>query len=120
MSTRSVRIINKTRNATLADAAQIAHTFFSRAKGLLGKKGLEEGQGLIITRCSSIHTFFMRFKIDVAFLDKDNKVVALAHNLASARLAGCPLKARLALELPAGILAKTGTQKGDEIIVETA
>jgi uncharacterized membrane protein (UPF0127 family) len=118
MTTSSVRIINKTRNATLADKAQIATTFLSRAKGLLGRIGLEQGQGLVITRCSSIHTFFMRFKIDVAFLDKENKVVSLAYSLAPARLAGYPLKARLAVELPAGILAKTGTQKGDEIGIE--
>jgi uncharacterized membrane protein (UPF0127 family) len=118
MSTILVRIINKTRNTTLAEKAQIANTFFSRGKGLLGRSGLTEGQGLVITNCSSVHTFFMRFKIDIVFLGRNNRVVGLAKSLAPARLAGYPLKARLAVELPAGILAKTNTQKGDEIVVE--
>lgn len=116
----TVKIINKTRNVVLADKAQIADTFLSRAMGLLGKKGLDEGQGLIITRCSSIHTFFMRFKIDVAFLDRNNKVVALANSLAPARIAGSPLKARVAVELPTKTLARTNTQKGDEIDIKIA
>jgi uncharacterized membrane protein (UPF0127 family) len=119
MPTGSVKVINKTRNTTLAERAEIARTFSSRAKGLLGRNGLSEGEGLVITRCSSIHTFFMRFEIDVAFLDSNNKVVALASDLGPGRLAGSPLRARLAVELPAGILSKTNTQKGDEITIET-
>jgi len=118
MSTNLVKITNKTRNAVLAEQAEIAETFFSRLKGLLGRQGLKEGEGLVITRCSSTHTFFMRFKIDVVFLDRNNKVVALAHSLAPARLAGHSLKARLAIELPAGILAKTHTQEGDGIEIK--
>lgn len=120
MSTNLVKIINKTRNTILADQAKIADKFFSRLKGLLGEHGLKEGEGLIINRCSSIHTFFMRFKIDVVFLDKHNKVAALAHSLAPARLAGHSLKARLAIELPAGILAKTNTKKGDLIEIKAS
>jgi uncharacterized membrane protein (UPF0127 family) len=114
-----VKIINKTRNTTLADKAQRADSFFSRLKGLLGRQGLNEGEGLVITRCSSIHTFFMRFKIDVAFLDRHNRVIVMANSLPPARLVATMFRGKLAIELPPGILSQTHTQKGDEIAIET-
>ena len=108
-------IVNKTRNVILADKAKIAHTPFSRIKGLLGRKGLEKGEGLIIKPCSSIHTFFMQFKIDVIFLDKENKVVAMAFSLPPARIFDTFFRGKLVIELPSGILEKTGTKVGDNI-----
>ena len=49
----------------------VADTFFRRMRGLLGRDGLPPGEGLLITRCRSIHTLFMRFAIDAIFLDGD-------------------------------------------------
>src|SRR3989338_5126053 len=70
-----MRIINKTKNTVIAPKAQLADTAFSRLKGLLGRDGLCPGEALIITQCRSIHMFFMRFAIDVVFVDKKNRVV---------------------------------------------
>ncbi len=72
-----VKIINKTKNTILAEEAYIADTVFSRVKGLLGKQSLDEGSALIIKPCNSIHTFFMRFPIDVFFVDRNNKIVKI-------------------------------------------
>src|SRR5215204_7088823 len=60
------RVINRTRNVILADRADIAKNVWTRGKGLLGRRGLPEGEGLVIEPCSSIHTLFMAFPIDVA------------------------------------------------------
>lgn len=110
---KSAKIINKTNGAILAQEAQIADNPFSRLKGLLGKEGLKEGEGLIISPCNSIHTFFMRFSIDVVFIDNNNKVVKIAHSLPPGRLFGTGFKANLVIELSAGTLLKTNTKNND-------
>ena len=55
--------------------AEIAETFAQRAKGLIGRRGLPPGTGMLITKCNCIHTFFMRFAIDATFLDRHGNVV---------------------------------------------
>ncbi len=62
-------------------SAEVARTFFQRARGLIGRKGLPEGEGLLILKCNAIHTFFMRFAIDATFLDKDDQVVKVVRNI---------------------------------------
>ncbi len=61
--------------------AEVARTFFERARGLIGRKGLPEGEGLLILKCNAIHTFFMRFAIDATFLDKDDQIVKVVRNI---------------------------------------
>jgi len=113
-----MKIINQTKHSVLAERAEVADTPSSRAKGLLGRTGLDQGEALILDPCSSIHTFFMKFSIDVLFLDKQNKVVKIAKNLKPGRLFGTILKGKLCIELPVGIIDKTGTGKGDQIFLE--
>ena len=74
-----LKILNLTRNAILAEKAIIADSFFRRLQGLLGQDSLASGAGLILKPCDSIHTFFMRFPIDAAFVDKNNRVTRLYH-----------------------------------------
>ena len=66
--------------------AEIAETFAERAKGLIGRRGLKPGTGMLITKCNCIHTFFMRFAIDATFLDKSGKVVKVVRNIRPWRL----------------------------------
>ena len=61
--------------------AEVAETFVARAKGLIGRRGLEPGKGLLIPRCNCIHTFFMRFAIDATFLDRHGEVVKVVRNI---------------------------------------
>ena len=112
---KTVKITNKTRGTILAQKAQIANTPLLRLKGLLGRRGLEQGEGLIIEPCNSIHTCFMRFPIDVLFLDKNYKIVSLKSNLSPWRLFGALFMGKIVLELPAGTLAETRTKNGDLI-----
>ena len=61
--------------------AEVAETFAQRAKGLIGRKGLAPGTGMLITKCNCIHTFFMRFPIDATFLDREGSVVRVVRNI---------------------------------------
>lgn len=111
------RIINRTRNAVVADRADIANTSETRRKGLLARTGLEPGEGLWILPCEAVHCFFMKFAIDVVFLDRQKRVVKLARNLKPWRIAGS-LRARSVVELPAGRIDATGTRVGDVFEIE--
>jgi uncharacterized membrane protein (UPF0127 family) len=86
---------------------------WERLAGLLPRAGLAEGEALFIEPCTSIHNCFMRFPIDVAFLNREGRVVALYHHLKPWRFSWIHLTAKGALEAPAGSLAKAGVIKGD-------
>ena len=101
----------------LADAAELADTSSKRRTGLLKHERLEPGEGLWIVPCESVHTFFMKFPIDLVYLDKRRKVRKVRHAMPAWRLSAC-LTAHSILELPAGTVARTGTAVGDELIVE--
>jgi hypothetical protein len=106
---------NRTRGATLAANVQLADTPRSRRIGLLRHKSLEPGNGLWIYPTQAIHTFGMRFPIDVAFLDRRLRVKRIYHALAPFRLTSLVWGAKSVLELPSGSLASTGTAVGDEL-----
>ena len=96
----------------VADRADIADTSLKRRTGLLKHTGLAPGEGLWITPCEGVHTFGMKFAIDVIFLNKKKKVLKIRPNMVKRRLA-LSLLAHSVLELPAGRLAETGTVAGD-------
>ncbi len=108
---------NHTRDTILADAADLADTSAKRRTGLLKHERLNPGEGLWIVPCESVHTFFMKFPIDLVYLDKQRKVRKIRHRVPAWRLSVC-LSAHSILELPAGTLDRTGTQVGDELVVE--
>ena len=110
-----MKILNHTRNAILATNAQLADTFISRSVGLLKHKHLASGEGLVITRCQQIHMFFMRFAIDVAFVDRSGKVVGLVNTIKPGQMSAMYWRANRAIELPSGTIAQTKTALGDEI-----
>ena len=84
-------------------------------RGLLGRAGLGPGEALIITPCQSIHMLFMTFAIDVIFVDALGKVVGVCPNIRPFCLSPIFLKARSAIEVPAGTIASSHTQIGDTV-----
>lgn len=112
-----MRVRNVTRDVQLADRANIADSSETRRTGLLKHTGLESGEGLWIAPCEAVHTFFMKFPIDVVFLDKKKQVVKVRHDMGAWRISGS-LSARTVLELPAGTCKRTGTVKGDQLEFE--
>ena len=108
---------NQTRDTVLARAAEVADTSAKRRTGLLKHERLEPGEGLWITPCESVHTFFMKFPIDLVYLDKHHKVRKVRSAVPPWRLSAC-LLAHSVLELPAGTVEQSGTQAGDELVID--
>jgi uncharacterized membrane protein (UPF0127 family) len=103
--------------AVVCERCEIPESAFGRARGLLGRDGLEPGGGMLIDRAGSVHMFFMRFPIDVVFLDRDRRVVGVRHRLRPWRMAGAH-RAVAALELPAGAAVAAGIDEGDVLALE--
>ena len=99
----------------MSDQAIIADTFFSRMVGLLKHESLKEGEALIITQCNSIHMFFMKFSIDVIFVDKKDCVVSFIKAIKPFQLSPIFFKASYAIELPVGSIDKNRVNKGDQL-----
>ena len=108
---------NQTRNTVLGEAVEVADTSEKRRVGLLKHARLDPGSGLWIVPCESVHTFFMKFPIDLVYLDKQRKVRKVRHAVPPWRLSAC-LTAHSILELPAGTAEKSGTLRGDELLIE--
>ena len=105
---------NVTRNTELGQKVRIASSLVTRAIGLLGTRSLGPGEGLWLAPCVSIHTFFMRYPIDILFIDAQNIVLG-QKTLPPWRTSPWFMKSRGVLELAAGTLAQTGTQIGDRV-----
>ena len=110
-------MVNQTRGTVLADRADIADTGPKRNTGLLKHTHLESGEGLWIVPCQGIHMFFMKFAIDVVFLDKQKKVLKIRPEIGKWRIA-LKLSARSVLELPVGTLVRSQTVVGDQLEFE--
>ena len=113
-----LRVNNITRGRLLADKAREARSFWARFQGLMGQASLPVGEGLHLVPCNSIHTFFMRIPIDVAFLDAQGRIVKKFDALPPWRATTVYFKAQSVLELPAGTLQASGTQEGDMLSFE--
>lgn len=87
-----------------------ANTFLSRARGLLGRR-LGANEGLIITPCSAVHSFGMRYPIDVVFLDRNHIVKKIVTNFRPWRVASC-FGSRSVLELPVGTAQRLALTPG--------
>jgi len=107
--------ITTDRGALLATDARRATSLRDRLRGLLGTAALPHGHGLHIEPCSSIHTFFMAYAIDVLFLDREGRVLRAIEALGPWRATLPVFRARGALELPAGTLRAAGVRAGDRL-----
>ena len=96
----------------LASAVELAGDSAARKRGLLGRDGLPAGAALVIAPCGGVHTFGMRFRIDVIFAARDGKVLKIVHNLGPRRIA-LSLGAFAAIEMAAGEAARAGITAGD-------
>lgn len=114
---KNVTVINQARGTTLGDQVQIANTFWTRAKGLLGKQGLAFGEGLLIIPCRGIHSYGMGFCFDAIYLSQDLMVVHTIERMAPRRRGPMLRNARSVLELPAGTIQRTATKVGDELLI---
>ena len=109
---------NPRTGAALAVRVERASSMLGRMRGLLGRSELPEGDALLIAPCASIHTLFMRFRIDVVFLSRALRVVRAISGLHPWRATRFHRGAAMAVELPEGTVARTGTREGDVLELE--
>lgn len=111
-------LVNERTGAVVADELEAALDSRSRRKGLLGRDRLPDGHGLVIAPCNGIHTWFMRFPIDVAFVARDGRVLKTIDSLGAWRVA-LAVRAFATIELPAGLLRNRGVVAGDRLALRS-
>lgn len=104
-------------NLVIADQVEVASTLVQRIVGLLGKSEFTKGKALWIHRCASIHTFFMRFPIDVVFVDKDLKVCKVVKNIKPFRMANAYFRGHSVFEFTSPHPVLNELQTGDTLYV---
>jgi uncharacterized protein len=124
MSGGSVHAINRTRGTILCHHIEDAGGLSGQSRGLLGRDGLDPGHGMLFVRGRFepfmwMHMFFMRFAIDIIFLDRLDTVVRISHVLKPWRVSPVVFGASKAIELEAGAALRSDTQVGDSITFES-
>jgi uncharacterized protein len=102
--------------AVVCERCVLADSPLRRMRGLLGRKTLDTGHGILIRPAPAIHTWFMRFAIDAVFLDAELRVLRVRRDMRPWRMAG-QRGARAVLELPAGEAERRGIEPGDRLEV---
>ena len=115
----SIQLVNARTGATIAETVEVADTRATRNRGLLGRDRLEPGSALVISPCLAVHTAFMRFAIDVVFVDRDGRVVRIVRDLTPWRMAAA-WRAQRVIELPAGELHAHDVRVGDRLYLAMA
>jgi uncharacterized membrane protein (UPF0127 family) len=110
---------NQRTGQALATALDTAFDSNARRRGLLGREAMPAGSGLVIAPCSSVHTFFMRFAIDIIFAARDGRVIKVRRRVAPWRIAAA-LGAFAVIELPSGSLDESAIAVGDALQIVAA
>ncbi len=113
-----MKVTNTADGSIIASSVEHAESLWARSRGLLGRKGLGKGEGLLLDPCSGIHTFGMAFPIDALFLNREGKVVHMVREMGPFRMSRYVFSARTVLELPAGAIQESGVQVGDRLLLE--
>jgi uncharacterized membrane protein (UPF0127 family) len=114
-----MRLMNERTRKPVADVVEMADTRKTRRRGLLGRDGLESNAALMLVPCALIHTAFMRFPIDLVFIDRDGCAVHTASRVRPWRVS-MALRARAVIELPAGRLDDGQVEIGDRLYLAPA
>jgi uncharacterized membrane protein (UPF0127 family) len=109
-------VINRTRGAVIAEQAEVADNFWTRFVGLMGRRELPAGGGLVLKPGGGIHMWFMRIPLDVVHVDQRDRVTHVLRGIKPWRFGPLFVGHKVAIELPVG--AAASTQVGDEIDVE--
>lgn len=109
-------LVNQRTGRPVADDVRLATSFVRRGIGLLGRRSLRPGEALLISPCNSVHTFFMRFSIDIAILDSDGVVLKTRQGLRPWRATLPARGGKSTLEMAAGSLAAADVRVGDRLV----
>ncbi len=112
-----VKVVNRTRGDVLAERAELATSHWSRFMGLMGRRELPSGGGLVLQPGGGIHMMFMRIPLDVIHVDKRDRVTHVLRGIKPWRFGPLFVGGKRAIELPMG--AAAGVQVGDQVDIET-
>jgi uncharacterized membrane protein (UPF0127 family) len=116
---RTVQVVNLDKGQELAAQAGVATGMWARGRGLLGRKALPDGEGLVIETCRQIHMFFMAFAIDVLHVKRqsptEGEITRVLHSIPPNHVGPWVRRSDYVIELPAGTAARTGTEQGHRI-----
>ena len=113
---RELELRNRRTNEVIASRVRLADNPWTRLVGLLGKKSLPLGEALMIRPCSSVHTFFMRFRMDAIFVDRENHVLRVKHDMGPFQVAGAS-RSRFVIEFMGGSLQAFDIEPDDELLL---
>lgn len=113
-----LKLYHRSSGVCLAENLVLANTALKRLRGLLGRSSLAPHEALWLRPCNSIHTFWMRFAIDVIFVDRQLRIVRLVENLRPFRLTRPSWQAASVIEMAAHSISHFALQVGDELRVE--
>jgi len=111
-----LRVVNRSRGTTLATRVEVATSSWARARGVMGRRSLPEGFGLVIAPCGAVHLFLVHVPLDIVHLDADGmvlRVVSLRPWSVGPRVRG----SAVVVEVPAGAAARAETRAGDVIVL---
>lgn len=111
-----MKITSRRNGRVLAERVEVARSLTSRLIGLIGRRSFPQGSAFVIPGCKQVHTFLMRFPIDVIYSDADDKVVCAAERVKPFRLTSYCRTATQAIELPAGTISAAGIQPDDLLV----
>jgi uncharacterized membrane protein (UPF0127 family) len=110
-------LYNETKKIMVVGELKIAKSFKERLLGLMFRKRLNESEGLLLLGCNSIHTCFMRFAIDVVFMDINHSVICIKEKIKPWRQSGFVRRAYMTLELPEDTVRRKNISIGDILII---
>ncbi|MDD2716271.1 MAG: DUF192 domain-containing protein [Candidatus Wallbacteria bacterium] len=93
----------------------MADGFWLRFKGLMGRSGLDQGEGLLLSPCNMVHMFFMQFPLDLIFLNQDMEILETVESLKPWRLSRLVKKSCQVLECPVGTISRNGISRGEKL-----
>lgn len=112
---RFLRVVNETRQSIIGGQIHLADTVLARMRGFLLRRRPEAGEGIFLNPCKGVHMYWMRFPLDVLFVDRHGTVLAVHENLQPGRRTPVYRAAQCAIEVPAGTVAASGTRAGDRL-----
>lgn len=107
-----MRLVNLENAQIIAESIESANTFFKRLKGLMFRQELSPGSGIYLYPCNAIHTFFMKFPIDVLYIDKDWRIVGMEEHLQPGKVGKKFSAATSVIELESGSIRLNSIQRG--------
>ncbi|WP_249870302.1 DUF192 domain-containing protein [Oceanobacillus saliphilus] len=110
-----IKLVNIDTDEAIAERVKGAYTFWSRFKGLMLTESMPENEALHISPCTAIHTFFMKYSIDIIYLNKEKEIVGIEEYLEPGRIGKKFMNVKSVIELPAGTIRNTSTAVGQKV-----